>query len=231
VAERQRAGEILRDEAAAYTANDRPEPRGEVVADFVDEGGASVGTSTFETGDIDGGDCSIEHRRTNKLAFGAWENNRTIRSRYGAAAAVAVAACRTVDEAGRTAASPPSTVARSSVIEDPVVAASAANGHRRGLDVGIALRCATSSSPATTARDAAAGAAARTGPPVRRGRRAAFGRRYVRQEAARAGMTEAAFVAAAFARAGVEIALERPAPPVVEVSSTTMRCPVRPALP
>lgn len=79
VSERQqRYNEILRDEAAAYNANTTGQnPRGiEVVADYVDEATPSVGTSTFETTDIDGGDCfhpSIAGQA--KLAFGAWENN------------------------------------------------------------------------------------------------------------------------------------------------------------
>jgi lysophospholipase L1-like esterase len=79
VAERQqRYNEILRDEAAAYDTNTTGQnPRGiEVVADYVDETTPSVGTSTFETTDIDGGDCfhpSIAGQA--KLAFGAWENN------------------------------------------------------------------------------------------------------------------------------------------------------------
>jgi hypothetical protein len=79
VAERQRRyNEILRDEAAAYTANTTGQnPRGiEVVADYVDEATPSVGTTAFEPADIDGGDCfhpSIGGQ--NKLAFGAWENN------------------------------------------------------------------------------------------------------------------------------------------------------------
>jgi lysophospholipase L1-like esterase len=79
VEERQRRyNEILRDEAAAYNANTTGQnPRGiEVVADYVDEATPSVGTSTFETGDIDGGDCfhpSIAGQ--NKLALGAWANN------------------------------------------------------------------------------------------------------------------------------------------------------------
>jgi lysophospholipase L1-like esterase len=74
----QRYNEILRDEAAAYNANTTGQnPRGiEVVADYVDEATPSVGTSTFATGDIDGGDCfhpSIAGQ--NKLAAGAWANN------------------------------------------------------------------------------------------------------------------------------------------------------------
>jgi hypothetical protein len=79
VAERQqRYNEILRDEAAAYNANTTGQnPRGiEVVADYVDEATPSVGTSTFEPGDIDGFDCfhpSIAGQ--NKIAFGAWANN------------------------------------------------------------------------------------------------------------------------------------------------------------
>ena len=79
VAERQqRYNEILRDEAAAYNANATGQnPRGiEVVADYVDEATPSVGTSTFETTDIDGGDCfhpSIAGQA--KLAFGTWANN------------------------------------------------------------------------------------------------------------------------------------------------------------
>jgi lysophospholipase L1-like esterase len=60
VAERQRRyNEILRDEAAAYTANTLGQnPRGiEVVAEYVDEATPSLGTYVFGPAEINGGDC------------------------------------------------------------------------------------------------------------------------------------------------------------------------------
>ena len=75
----QRYNEILREEALAYTANDSGQnPRGiEVVTDYTDETpGTSVGTTTFLTTDINGGDCfhpSIQGQ--NKLADGIWTLN------------------------------------------------------------------------------------------------------------------------------------------------------------
>lgn len=77
-ARQQRYNEILRDEAAAYDSNSNGRnPRGiEVIADYVDESTASVGTFSFGENDIDGGDCfhpSLQGQ--NAAAELSWTNN------------------------------------------------------------------------------------------------------------------------------------------------------------
>lgn len=79
VAERQRRyNEILRDEALAYTLDDRGQnPRGiEVTSDYVNDLLPSVGTTSFGAADINGGDCfhpSIAGQ--NLLSGKAWDGN------------------------------------------------------------------------------------------------------------------------------------------------------------
>jgi hypothetical protein len=79
LSERQaRYNEILRDEALAYTLNDRGQnPRGiEVTADYVNEVVPSVGNAEFKASEINGGDCfhpSVAGQ--NLLSSQAWEGN------------------------------------------------------------------------------------------------------------------------------------------------------------
>jgi lysophospholipase L1-like esterase len=79
LAERQqRYNEILRDEALAYTINDRGQnPRGiEVTSDYVNELLPSVGTTSFGEAEINGGDCfhpSVAGQ--NLLSAKAWDGN------------------------------------------------------------------------------------------------------------------------------------------------------------
>lgn len=79
IAERQRRyNEILREEAAAYTANaDGRNPRGiEVVAEYVDESTPSLGTFVFGPSEINGGDCFHPSLLgQNRLAEVAWRRD------------------------------------------------------------------------------------------------------------------------------------------------------------
>ncbi len=72
----QRYNEILRDEAAAYSNNDTGQnPRGiEVVSDYVTQAILSTGTTSFDAGEINGGDCFHPNPDGQELvADRAWE--------------------------------------------------------------------------------------------------------------------------------------------------------------
>jgi hypothetical protein len=76
----RRYNEILREEAIAYSTATDPNginPRGiEVIADWVDPNTPSIGTSTFDPNDVNGGDCFHPSLRgQNRIAETAWRND------------------------------------------------------------------------------------------------------------------------------------------------------------
>jgi protein-disulfide isomerase len=137
-------------------------------------------------------------------------------------AALAVVACRQGDEpAGTVAAPPPRGAPAACTGGDPIVARVGSDVVTAAqLDAGMALRLYDFDVARYELR--AAGLRelllARVLGPSAAAEQLSVAD-YVHREAAAVGMTDAAFVAAAFARAGVEIALAPPAPPVVEVSA------------